>query len=112
MKLDLTRVRANISRASTDDLLDRATVYRGGMELEALDLIDAELAARGIGAEQLARHRARQSEVLVDQGGLAERCSFCHAPALVRAWGWLRLWGTVPVLPWRLRYCREHLPPI
>src|SRR3954453_4314818 len=45
--LDLDRVRQNVLRATDEDLLDRATVYRRGMEAAALDIIDAELAERG-----------------------------------------------------------------
>ena len=39
MELDLERVRANAQQASTEDLLDRATVFRDGMEPEALEII-------------------------------------------------------------------------
>jgi hypothetical protein len=112
MKLDLNRVRANVSRADTVDLLDRATVYREGMEPEALELIESELASRGFGPAELDRHRARQSEVLVDRHGYARKCSFCTAPALVQGWGWFCLWEKLPIVPWYFRYCRDHLPPI
>ena len=50
METNLDRVRANVQAASTEDLLDRATVYREGMEPEALDLIEAELRRRGVTA--------------------------------------------------------------
>ena len=44
--LDLDRVRQNIRQATTEDLLDRMTVYRAGMEEEALELIADELRSR------------------------------------------------------------------
>ena len=34
--LDLERVQANVRKADMEDLLDRATVYRNGMEPDAL----------------------------------------------------------------------------
>ena len=38
------RVRKNAREATTEDLLNRVTVYRGDMEPEALKIIEAELA--------------------------------------------------------------------
>ncbi len=67
---DLDAVEANVARAETEDLLDRATVYRNGMEPEALNLIDAELRARGIGdADLMARLRRTAGRGLVYGSG-------------------------------------------
>jgi hypothetical protein len=108
--LDLERVRANVRKADVEDLLDRATVYRNGMEAEALELIDAELRARGVEAAAVAAHRERRSATLYGADGLAVRCARCIRPAVARRWGWHRMWGALPLFPRRLAFCGEHLP--
>jgi hypothetical protein len=109
MQLNLDKVRENVRRASTEDLLDRATVYRPGMEPEALAIIDAELEARGVGPAELAAHaESVRAGTLRGPDGTALRCHECHRPAVVRAWDWHRLWGRVPVFPRRFRLCEEH----
>src|SRR5690242_14167661 len=111
MKLDLERVRANVRAATTEDLLDRATVYRDGMEPEALEIIEAELLDRGIDREQIAAHARERSLMIIERpDGTAQACSFCHRPAVVQGWGWHRLWNVVPLFPRFLSYCDQHLP--
>jgi hypothetical protein len=111
MRLDLEKVQANVARAETEDLLDRATVYRAGMEPEALALIDAELEARGITAEEIANHaQARQLTSLMGPDGLPVKCWRCHRPAVGAGWSWHRLWGLLPVFPRWLAFCGKHLP--
>src|SRR5258708_7816623 len=56
MELNLDRVRENVRQADTEDLLDRATVYRDGMEPEAILLIEAELRARGVTEADILAH--------------------------------------------------------
>jgi len=105
------RVQKNAREATTQDLLDRVTVYRQGMEPEALLIIEAELRRRGVSSQEVQEHEQRvRSDALIDANGVAMRCSFCHAPAVVERWGWHWLWGKVPLFPRRLRYCREHDP--
>jgi len=105
-------VRANVRRAATEDLLDRATVYREGMEAEALVLVEEELRERGIGRDAIAEHeRKRREEVRFDSQGIALRCRRCRRPAVVETWGWHRLWGIVPLFPRRFAWCEEHKPP-
>jgi hypothetical protein len=108
--LDLERVQANVRRAELEDLLDRATVFRTGMEPEALELIDAELRARGIDAAVVAAHRERRAATLYEANGLAVKCGKCFRPAVARKWGWHRLWGVLPVFPRQLAFCAEHQP--
>jgi hypothetical protein len=113
MLFDLERVRQNVRQATTEDLLDRATVYRAGMESEALDLIEGELERRGITAEQIQAHveqRRPESRFLPD--GTAVRCSFCQRPAVAEGWDWHRLWGFVPLFPRYYHYCTEHRPDV
>jgi hypothetical protein len=112
MELDLERVRKNVERATTEDLLDRATVYRAGMEPDALRLIIEELGARGVSAEAVAEHEAaRMRTAIMLPDGTARPCSFCDRPAAVRIWGWHRMWGKLPVFPRVFSYCEVHTPP-
>jgi hypothetical protein len=110
LDLDLERVRTNVLSAEVEDLLDRATVYRNGMEPDALELIDAELRARGIDATAVADHRERRAATLYEANGLAVKCVRCFRPAVARRWGWHCLWGVLPVFPRRLAFCAEHQP--
>ncbi len=111
MRLDLERVRANVRQATTEDLLDRATVYREGMEPEALAVIEAELRERGVSECDIAEHaERRRGQVLFAPEGWALKCQKCHRPAAGRVWGWHRLLGLVPLFPRWFYYCEEHLP--
>jgi hypothetical protein len=111
MKLDLAKVQANVRQATTEDLLDRATVWREDMELAALDLIDEELRVRGIGAVELEAHREqRRLRSLRSPDSPAPCCCRCQRPAVIVIWGWHRLWGLVPLFPRRFAWCEEHRP--
>ena len=111
MELDLHKVAAYIRRARTEELLDRVTVYRDGMEPAAVDLMENELARRGLTPEEIEDHdrTRRESAILLDDG-TAQPCSFCERPAVCRGWAWHRLWGYVPVIPRRFSYCEVHQP--
>jgi hypothetical protein len=106
------RIRANVQAALTEDLLDRITVYREGMEPDAVALIEEELQRRGIGAEAITAHaeRRRQGAVLCGADGLPLRCARCPRPAVGQTWQWHRLWGVLPVFPRRMAFCEEHRP--
>ena len=113
MKLELDRVRKNVTGASTEDLLDRATVYRNGMEPAALEIIDGELHRRGVTPADIHAHwEIKRANVLtVDQ--VARSCSFCDRPAITRRWGIHWLWGRIPTLLPRLyQYCEVHAPAV
>jgi hypothetical protein len=111
MKYDDEKVWLNARQAGTEDLLDRVTVYRAGMEPAALAIIEAELNSRGISREDIAAHeRAQTAASLRDENGVARSCSFCRRPAVVEMWGWHHLWGKVPIFPRKFRYCEEHRP--
>src|SRR5258707_959418 len=105
---DLNRVRQNAKSATTEDLLDRLTVYRAGMEPAAIEVIEAELDKRGIGEEQIRAHAELRRSAVVMQGPVAQECSFCHRPAVTKAWGWHRLWNRVPIMPRIFWYCELH----
>lgn len=111
MRLDLRTVARNIRLAGTEELLDRVTVYRSEMEPAAIDLIEGELARRGISAEEIEDHdRERRETVLLLPDGTALRCSFCNRPAVARGRGWYRLFRLVPVIPRVFAYCDTHAP--
>lgn len=108
MELNLDRVRRNVASATTEDLLDRITVYRAGMEPAAREIIIAELTRRGMTANDVHSHwESKRADVLM-RGDVAVPCSFCDRPAVERRWGWHKWWGIVPVMPWRFYYCAEH----
>jgi hypothetical protein len=110
LELDLEKLKANVQKADTEDLLDRATVFRAGMEPAALEVIDAELRARGVGEEAVSAHAARRGQGLIDAEGFAAKCEKCPRPAAVRLWTWHRLWGVLPLFPRRAAFCAEHAP--
>lgn len=109
MEFNLRRVAEFIRSAESEDLLDRVTVYRSGMEPAALDLMEMELDRRGFSRDDIAEHAAMRSEsVILLPDGTALRCSFCDRPAAVRKWGWHRLFGRIPIFPRIFAYCPEH----
>ena len=105
---DYERVLANVRKATTADLLDRITFFRGGMEPEAVTMIKAELADRGVTVAQIAEHAAQFVEGIVFPDGTPARCTHCGGPAVAQGWGWHRLFNKVPVFPRYLYYCRAH----
>lgn len=111
MWFDLARVAENIRKSETEDLLNRATIYRADMEPAALDLIEQELAQRGLGRDQVREYAERiGAETIVSDKGYVERCRFCDRPAVAVGWGWYRILRTIPVVPRRLYFCRIHQP--
>jgi len=108
MEFDLQRVRANVRNASTEDLLDRATVYRAGLEPAALPVILEELRSRGVTAEAVVAHEGSRQPALYDDTGTAITCQRCRKPAVVRQWGWHRMFGKLPVFPRPFYLCNEH----
>jgi hypothetical protein len=109
LPFDRDRVLTNVRQAETEDLLDRATVYRHGMEPEAMDLIDAELRARGVTEEQIQEHAdRRKGRQVTAPDEMPARCSLCERAAVTQRWGWHRLWGLVPIFPRLYSYCEQH----
>ena len=108
MEFELNRVRANVRNATTEDLLDRATVYRAGLEPAALPLILEELRARGVTPEVIVAHECTRGDVLFDDTGTAQKCHRCDKPAIAREWGWHRMFGQLPIFPRAFYLCEEH----
>jgi hypothetical protein len=109
MKLNLKRVAEYIRSAESEDLLDRVTIYRSGMEEAALDLMEMELDRRGYSRVDIAEHGAKRRETaFILPDGTALRCNFCDKPAALKRWGWHRLFGRIPIFPRVFAYCSEH----
>ena len=109
MHWDDEKLRLNIRHADTDDLLDRVTAFRAGMELAAIALIEQELHQRQVSAAQIAEHReAIVSECVFHADGTAKMCTFCRKPAVREAWSWHKIMNTIPVFPRLLRHCKRH----
>jgi hypothetical protein len=119
MQFGPEQVRHNVRQATTEDLLDRVTVYRGGMEPEAVTIIEGELQDRGVYRDRIDAHAARRErEGFLLENGIAVSCSFCRDPAVRQGWGWhwlqLSIRGQkrriVPLVPRLFRYCARHRP--
>jgi hypothetical protein len=108
MEFDLNLVRANVQNATTEDLLDRATVYRAGLEPAALPVILEELRSRGVTPDVIVAHEGRRDNVIYDETGTAQKCHRCDKPAVVREWGWHRMFGRLPLFPRAFYFCPEH----
>jgi hypothetical protein len=104
------RVRANAEDATTEDLLDRVTVYRDDMEPEALEIFEAELARRKVTCEQIAAHADARRANLLTEGTSVRRCSRCFRPAVHEGWHWHRLFGVIPLFPRLMTFCEDHRP--
>jgi hypothetical protein len=124
---DLEKIRANVRAAQTEDLLDRATVYRARMEEAALAIIEKELYCRGITPAEIEAHAMeRERDAIWLPDGTAAVCQFrgwdgnrwvggrwsapCHNPAVARVGGWHKLWGVIPLFPRSYFVCTEHQP--
>jgi hypothetical protein len=109
MRLDLKTIAKRMREAETEELLDRVTVFRDEMEPAAVDLIEGELARRGVTDGEKADHEHRRRERLVLRAdGTAVRCSFCRRPAVVQARGWFRVLRFLPLYPKLFAYCELH----
>lgn len=111
LKLDLKAVAAFVRTADTEDLLDRVTVYRDGMEPAAVDLMENELWRRGLTRESVTDHEhERRERMVTDADGSPVRCAFCARPAVTKRWGWLKLWRRIPIFPRLFPRCEIHGP--
>lgn len=94
-----------------EELLDRFTIYRKEMEPRALEMMECELAHRGISRNEIVEHEhARQEWIMLNGKGFVVRCRCCNRPAIKKARTWFRLVGWIPVYPILLPYCSVHAP--
>jgi hypothetical protein len=105
------RVRENVKKAETEDLLDRATVFREELEPTAAALVEEELRGRGYGHDRIREHaEARARQGLLWEGNVAVRCTYCFRPAVAAGWGWFKVFGVLPLLPRYVCRCATHRP--
>ncbi|MBI2804739.1 MAG: hypothetical protein HYX68_07115 [Planctomycetes bacterium] len=103
----------NIRQANTDDLLDRITAFRAGLEAEAIDMIETELRRRSVTANQIADHQAKcERDCVFYPDGTAKMCSQCRKPAVCETWAWHRLLWIIPLFPRWTCFCEIHRPTV
>ncbi|HYV39166.1 MAG TPA: hypothetical protein VE988_25995, partial [Gemmataceae bacterium] len=61
--IEIERLQKNVRESTTQDLLDRVTVYRDGMEPVALRVIEGELRGRGVSWDDIEKHGSGAREV-------------------------------------------------
>jgi hypothetical protein len=111
LAFDPNKCLVEVRQAETEDLLDRVTAYRRGMDPQAIGIIEQELTRRSILAAKIHAHAKECSKhCLFDRKGVALSCSQCRRPAVTESHGWHRLFGLVPLFPKRVRYCKTHRP--
>jgi hypothetical protein len=110
MDAEFHKVLLNIRSAATDDLLNRVTVERAGMQPDAIVWMEEELRSRGITPAQVFEYERQFEGCLRNEDGSWVICDFCRRPAALRCWGWYRLWRRLPIFPRVVCYCREHAP--
>jgi hypothetical protein len=102
---------SRIAQMPTAELLDRVTVLKELMDEDALELMQAELAGRGIGPDEIGAHlRDMRFKLVKHTDGTAAICMKCGRAATGTANGWHRLWGLVPLFKRREYWCDEHAP--
>lgn len=101
----LSRIRAMTSL----ELLDRVTVLRDQMDGEALELLHAELAGRGIGPDEIGAHlRDMRFKSITHADGMPAVCHRCGRAATVSHKEWHKLWGLIPLFSRQRYWCEEH----
>ena len=94
---------------SSPELLDRVTVLRDQMDGEALELLHAELASRGIGPEEIGLHlQEMRLKVIQHRDGMPAVCHQCGRAAVTTREEWHRLWGAIPLFRRQRYWCEEH----
>src|SRR4051812_30028689 len=109
MDLDLRRVKELAKEAATEDLLDRVTIYRGGMEPEALEVLEEELRRRDVSAAAIREHAEQlERNVIWERPGLAAQCYLCRQPAVKVERRWFRFLGVIPLFQREVPCCVLH----
>jgi hypothetical protein len=103
---------ARLRAMSTAELLDRVTVLQPQMEPDAIEMMHAELAGRGIGPDEIGAHlRDMRLLVINNEKGQVASCSRCGRAAVSSHDDWHRLWKLVPLFKRTYYYCQDHTPP-
>jgi len=111
MLLDVERMKANVRQAETEDLLDRVTIFRSGMEEAALAYIEEELRHRKITGLNIKDHEEmRRRNLILMRDGFPARCGECFRPAVERVVDWHWVYGLIPLFRESFYYCEKHRP--
>ena len=109
MQLNLEKVRMYAKKADNRALLDRVTVFQQGMEPAAIEIIKKELLQRGISHADISQHENIYKDLVIrGPEGMPRLCKKCSLPAISLEWGWLKVFGFIPLLPWQYLFCEEH----
>lgn len=113
MRFRPDKVLGNARKSPTPELLDRVTVLRNGMEPEALEIIEAELARRGITPDEITEHaQSQKHRVIQGPDDLPRPCDRCGRAATNERAGWHRIWSILPLYRRKHYFCDEHKPPL
>ena len=109
--IDRRHVAAMAAEQTTGDLLDTWAFFRDEFELEAQNVLAAELARRGIAVDEptLTAYRARRrSEVLTTREASIARCRYCArlAPNGLTVRFYLLL--LIPIWSTTIHFCDAH----
>jgi hypothetical protein len=106
---EIAKVETFARAATTEELLDRATIFRADHDPDALERFERELRRRGLDGIEIERHGEKRAETaIVRSDGTVARCEFCERPAEITLWKWQRLWGKVPLFPRPMALCEHH----
>jgi hypothetical protein len=110
-EIDRRHVAAMAAEQTTGDLLDTWAFFRDDFELEAQDVLAAELARRGISIDEstLTAYRTRRrSEVLATREAAVARCRYCAklAPNGLTVRFYLLL--LIPIWSTTIHFCDAH----
>ena len=93
---------------TSPELLDRVTVLRDQMDEEAIELLHAELAGRGIGPDEIGAHqREMRMKSIQHVDGMPAVCGQCGRAAVTTRMEWHRLWGIIPLFRRRRYWCEK-----
>lgn len=106
---EIAKVEEFVRSAATEELLDRATIFRGDHDPDAIIRFEQELRRRRVVQSEIDAHEQMRTESAIARGdGSIQRCEFCERPAELTAWKWHRLWGKVPLFPRPMALCGHH----
>jgi hypothetical protein len=92
-----------------EELLDRVTVLRDLMEPSALEIMEAELAGRGVGPDDIHQHhRQMKHRIIRDARGLPAQCSWCARAAVEQRTGLHKLFKLIPLGKRTYFFCEKH----
>jgi hypothetical protein len=109
MEISPAKLLAHVGQMEQAELLDRVTVFRDALEPDAVEVMEAELARRGIGPEEIHQHyRQIKHRVLRDAHGIPAQCSWCERAAVEMREDFHKLWRLIPVAKRIWYYCERH----